>query len=338
MITAAELSLLHGYLNGCFSEADLVELQKLLRENEEARAMLRTLSTVETRLSELGAEKAIFEPLEPCKKEAPAHGPRGRFSLWRTWIPAAAGLVVGLFSASMLFAFVTTAGGGKVVSLLQEDFEEGNPPLAKGLPTTPGNWSGDFSRIVGSQQGVSPRTGRKMLQFLRADYEGKPSQFSYSGDLYRLLDLRGYEADLRDGKAMVTVEATFQGVPVQIPAEYSFNVQVNALDAPPADGFLDHKRQSSGGLPKNSEEAGDAFIPASAQRSFKIASNGAGWEKARVELRIPPGAKFLLLSFHVVDTCAGREGRRVHGDTVREFPGQFVDDIQTSLICNVPLR
>jgi len=337
MITTAELSLLHGYLNGCISEADFVELQKLLRENAEARAMLRTLSTVETRLSEMGAERAIFQPLERCDDGAPATGPRGRFSLWRTWIPAAAGLAVGLFSASMLFAFVTT-GGGKVVSLLQEGFETGNPPLAKGMPKTPGYWSGDFSQVVGAQQGVRPKTGRKMLQFLRADYEEKPSPTGYSGDLYRILDLRGYDADLRDGKALVTVEATFQGVPVQAPAEYSFNLCVNALDAPPTEDFFGGKRKGSDGILRNTEGAGDAFIPAAAQRSFKMAPNGAGWEKARVELRVPPGAKFLLVSFQFVDARAGRERRQVDGGKVSEFPGQFLDDIQVALVCNVPLR
>jgi hypothetical protein len=337
MITTAELSLLHGYLNECISETDFAELQKLLRENAEARAMLRTLSTVETRLSELGAERTIFQPLEHCDDAAPGSGPRGRVSLWRTWIPAAAGLVVGLFSASMLFAFVTT-GGGKVTPLLQESFEEGNPPIARGLPKTPGYWSGDFSQVVGAQREVSPKTGRKMLQFLRADYEGKPSQTGYSGDLYRIIDLRGQGADLKDGKAMVTVEATFQGVPVQAPAEYSFNVCVNALDAPPTGDFWTGKRNGSDGILKSAEEAGDAFIPASAQRSFKMAPHGAGWEKARVELRIPPGTKFLLLSFQFVDTRAGREGRQVHGDKVSEFPGQFLDDIQVSLVCNVPIR
>ena len=60
MITKSELGLLHGYLSGFISEADFGELQKLLRENAEARAMLRTLSTVETRLSEMGADRAIF--------------------------------------------------------------------------------------------------------------------------------------------------------------------------------------------------------------------------------------------------------------------------------------
>ena len=337
MITKAELSLLHGYLNGCTSEADFGELQRLLRENADARATLRTLSTVETRLSEMGAERAIFLPLDRGQNGAPASGPRGQPGMWRTWIPAAAGLAVGLFSASMLFAFVTT-GGGKVVPLLQEGFEEGNPPLANGMPKTPGYWSGDFSRVVGAQREMSPRTGRKMLQFLRADYEGKPSQTGYSGDLYRIIDLRGYEADLRQGRALVTVEATFQGVPVQAPAEYSFNLCVNALDAPPTGDFLGDKTKGSDGILRNAEEAGDAFIPAAAQRSFKMDPNGAGWEKARVELRVPPGTKFLLLSFQFVDARAGRESGRVHGEQVSEFPGQFLDDIQVSLVCNVPLR
>jgi hypothetical protein len=337
MITKTELGLLHGYLDGSLSEADFGQLQGLLREKAEARATLRTLSTVETRLSEMGAEREVFRTLKPGDEDAPASRTRGPLSLWRTWIPAAAGLAVGLFSASMLFAFVTV-GGGKVVSLLQEGFEEGNPPAARGMPKTPGYWSGDFSRVVGVQREVSPRTGRKMLQFLRADYEGKPSQTGYSGDLYRLLDLRGHEGDLRDGKALVTVEATFQGVPLQAPSEYSFNMSVNALDAPPAGDFLaDHRKGPASGL-EHTEASGDAFIPASAQRSFKTALNGAGWEKARVELRVPPGTKFLLLSFQFVDARASRERRAVHGDTASEFPGQFLDDIQVSLVCNVPIR
>ncbi len=337
MITTAELSLLHGYLSGNLSEADFTGLQKLLRENGEARAMLRTLSTVDTRLSELGAEGAIFRPMEPAGKGAPTRGAWGKTSLWRTWLPAAAGLVVGLFSASMLFAFVST-GTGKIVSLLQEGFEEGNPPMVSGMPKTPGVWSGDFSRVGGAQQGASPKTGKKMFQFLRADYEGKPPQFSYSGDLYRIIDLRGYEAELRDGKTMVTVEASFLGVPVQGPAEYSFNLGVNALDSLPTGDFLSDKRRISDIVSKNSEDGSDAFIPASAQRTYKQAPNSAGWEKARVELRIPPGSKFLLLSLRVHDTRAGREGRKVYGDSAREFPGHFVDDIQVCLICNVPLR
>jgi hypothetical protein len=246
-------------------------------------------------------------------------------------------LVVGLFSASMLFAFVT-GGGGKVASLLQEGFEDGNSPLPKGMPETPGVWSGDFSEVVGAQEGASPKTGRKMLRFLRADYDGKHSQTGYCGDLYRILDLRGYEADLKDGKAMVTVEASFLGIPVQAPAEYSFNVCVRALDAPPTSDFSAGKRKDLDAIIKNAEETGDAFIPASAQRRFKTAPHGAGWEKARVELRLPPGAKFLLLSFQCVDTRAAREGGRGTGDHVSEFPGQFLDDIQVSLVCNVPIR
>lgn len=337
MITKAEFDLLHGYLNDCISEADFGELQKLLRENAEARALLRTLSTVETRLSEMGAEGAIFGPLQRTEEGAPTSGTRRRFVLWKAWIPAAAGWVVGLFSASMLFALVTT-GGGKVVSLLQEGFEVGEPPMAKGMPKTPGYWSGDFSQVVGAQRDVRPKKGGKMFQFLRADYEGKPSQTGYSGDLHRILDLRGYEADLRDGKAMVNVEATFQGVTFRAPAEYCFNVCVHALDALPTGDFWAGKPKSPESLSENTEGTGDAFIPASAQRSFKRTPESAGWEKARVELRVPPGAKFLLLSFQFVDTRAGRGGARVHGDKASEFPGQFLDDIQVSLVCNVPMR
>ncbi len=89
---------------------------------------------------------------------------------------------------------------------------------------------------------------------------------------------------------------------------------------------------------ENADGAVDALIPALARRGFKQAPKSAGWEKAKVELRVPPGAKFLRLTFQFIDTCAGRGGSGVHGDGAGEITGQFLDDIQLSLVCNVPIR
>ena len=145
--------------------------------------MLRTLSTVETRLTELGEGPMaggsfggnLGAPVEV--DFAPLRGSGKGLSQFRPLAAAAAGLVIGLFSASMLFAYMSGAGG-KTISLLQEGFEAGNSPAVTGWPTSPGYWSGDYSTVLGENQGVKPAGGKKMLQFLRSDYEGKPPQFS----------------------------------------------------------------------------------------------------------------------------------------------------------------
>jgi len=337
-MTTKEIGLLHGYLDGTISEAECPRLQELLRESPEARALLRTLATVDTRLTELGAGTigGSNVPAPVGVEFAPQRSAGRTLSQWRPLAAAAAGLVIGLFSASMVFAYVS-ATGGKAISILLESFEVDAFPKVTGVPSSPDYWSGDYTTIVGESQGIKPASGKKMLQIRRADYEGKPPQFSYSGDLYRIIDLRGHEADLVDGKALVTVDASFQGIPFQPPNGYAFNLAVDALDALPTGGVSGiHRRQVDRSSP-NGEELAGSFIPASAQRGFKFSPNGGGWQKARLELRVPPGTKYLLLSFHITDAKAAREGKRVYGETAVEFPGQFLDDIQVSLIRNVPV-
>ncbi len=337
-MTTKEIALVHGYLDGTILEAEFPRLQALLRESPEARALLRTLATVDTRLTELGAGTKGASNLPGMLEVefAPQRNSGRGASQWRPLAAAAAGLVIGLFSASMVFAYVS-ATGGKAISLLLESFEVGAFPGVTGMPSSPGYWSGDYTTIVGGSQGIKPASGKKMLQILRADYEGKPPQFSYSGDLYRILDLRGHEADLVDGKALVTVDASFQGIPFQPPNEYAFNLALDALDALPTSGVSKiHRKQVDRSSPSGEELAG-SFIPASAQRGFKFSPNGGGWQKARLELRVPPGTKYLLLRFHIMDAKAAREGERIYGETAVEFPGQFLEDIQVSLIRNVPV-
>jgi hypothetical protein len=59
------------------------------------------------------------------------------------------------------------------------------------------------------------------------------------------------------------------------------------------------------------------------------------WQPLRVEMRIPPGTRYLLLSLHVTDSKAGREPLETGAV---EFPGQFVDDVQVSLVPGAALR
>lgn len=94
-----EINLLHGYLNGTLGETDFAHLQSLLRENADARRMLRDLSTVDAKLQELAAinpsslrllTKAVTGPAQASLHPAW----RGWFS-WRPLMTAAAVVLVG---------------------------------------------------------------------------------------------------------------------------------------------------------------------------------------------------------------------------------------------------
>jgi anti-sigma factor RsiW len=134
-MTQDQLDLLHSYLNGTLDEADFARLQSLLRENTDARRTLRSLSTVETKLTQLAAIHP--ETVRLLSETARESAPSFRWFSWRPLTAAAAGLAIGLFSASMVFGF-SVRSLEKVVSLLQESFESGPAPLVTGnLPAAP---------------------------------------------------------------------------------------------------------------------------------------------------------------------------------------------------------
>jgi len=330
-MTTTELQLLHGYLSETLSETEFAELQSLLRNNPEARKTLRTLSTVDTRLVEMGAGDATLPTgLVPITTGIERERPKSQFPKWRPWLAAAAGLMVGLFSASMVFAYVVPLAS-KTVCLLNDSFESGPAPLVKGMPTSPGIWSGDYSVVVGEQQGIKPLSGKRMLRMLRADYEGKPLQFSYSGDLHRILDLREYQAALSDGNTVVTVEVNVQAIPHPSADAYVASVAINAMDTLPTVDVSGFARLYLDSLSRKQNDGASEFIPASSQRGFKLNPEGGKWQKGRLEMRVPPGTKFLALSLYLTNAKAGIEGREVHGDTALEFSGHYIDDVQVFL-------
>jgi hypothetical protein len=300
------------------------------------RALPESLSKTAIRKTHRRAQSPeMFLPVPPTAP--PAHsGKIVRGSFWRSGLlrtvgAAAAGLVLGAFSASLVFG-KTVFPHKKVVRILEEGFESGRAPDAKGVPRKPGFWGGDYADSVPEQGGVKPRTGQRMLKFVRADYEGKPAQFSYSADLYRLIDLQGQNIGPADGETSVIVEANFRSVPFQPPSVYGAHIWVHAFEALPGDGVE--------GTPwfQPNRPAG-SFSPhtpsASTQRALRLDPSGAEWQPLRVEMRVPQGTRYLMLSIHVTDSKAGREQT---GTGAVEFPGQFLDDVQVSLIRDAGMR
>ena len=137
------------------------ELQETLRRDAEARRLWFVHQDVEMGLrAHLAAE-----PVMPAKATVVTPHP----SVWRQWRPltaAAAGLLIGLFSASVVFGFVVQRGVEKrtPLAVFAPSFENAQIPLANGFPSGPGQWSGDASHIVAAENGVSPKEGKFMLR------------------------------------------------------------------------------------------------------------------------------------------------------------------------------
>lgn len=300
------LELARRYVEGTATADETRALEEALRTDAEFRRQFLRYANVD---AALGSGRLFVAPVA---RAAPvAHRPA--WLQWRPLTAAAVGLVIGLLSASVVLAYVAPSRG-KVVTLLQESFDSGPAPRVTGVPTEAGVWSGDYSEVVGEQQGVKPESGQKMLRLSRADYEGKAApQGSYVGDVYRLMDLRPTRHEFADGGAVVQVSAAFNAFAFPEEERYGISVAVYALSAELA--------SSPSGL-GNPSLANEALAMAR-----KILSqpdrDPRTWQKVEGELRLPPDTEFLLI--HLSVTHATREQKR---DT---FDGHFLDDVRVTL-------
>lgn len=229
-----------------------------------------------------------------------------------SWLAAAAGLVIGLFGASVVWAYVVPKPGmPKVLPQAVHDagFETGIPPIARGIPDRTALWSGDFSRVTGTEQGIVPGEGHNMLQILRADHEATPpGERSYVGEVSQVIDLHSLRSAIGGGNDVVEVSARFNAITAES-AEFVVKAGTfrgNVADAP--------------SLWTKPEEARSW-----ATRSTAADSDHGTWQEVSVLLAIPEDADFLVLNCAVVGPVPTMDSVAV------EFPGHFIDDVRLEL-------
>jgi hypothetical protein len=303
--------LFNAAINDELNDVDSLKLAAVLKSSDEARQLWFLYHDNECSLAEM-------HPAVEMKTRSTG---LSWFS-WRQLTAVAAGLFIGLFGASVVLGYVGPYAG-KVVSLLQEGFESGPPPLATGIPVEAGHWSGDYSQVVGEYRGVKPAGGRKMLRFLRSDYEGKPTRDGFMGDLFRIIDVSGPEYDVARGDACVSVEARFLSLPEGVPGSASCGISMHALDALPTP---DERRDFM-----ELTDRARMTILATSVRNARIEASRNAWGALRGELRLPPGTRFLLVHLSLFELNGPRAPQP------REFTGLFVDDLRVVLTHRPPL-
>lgn len=306
----SDLKLIEDYLNGTISPENLEALNELLENNEAARERYLALATMDEVMQDLGAAPSFGTDRTVDSKHSIISHP---------WISAAAGLLIGIFCTSAVWA-ATETGRQKILTIFRDSFESGPVPQSVGGPVDPGAWGGDYVEITENAT-VEPFDGKRVLRFLRADYAGKEKPVGYVGDIYRVIDLRGNTSLLANGDAVATVQAVFASASIGDSGRYIGNISLNAMEEVPVNA---EEWRTLIGTPRRMEEA----ALASARRR-EVLSPVENWQQIDIDMRIPGKTRFLLIGLHVADQHAARN----HGiaPPAVNFEGQFVDDVRVTL-------
>ena len=290
------------------------ELNTLLRENPDARSTMARLMVDEQALTSRLRDDSIVAMLEPAPVAETPTPLSTRWFAWRPLTAAAAGLVIGLFSASMVFGFGARSFE-KVLSLLQESFEIGPAPLVKGIPQDVNLWSGDYSEVVERYEDVKPAQGTKMVRMLRSDFEGKASSMpNRQGDLSRIIDVRSFMRDANGGEFVMTLSALFNAGPFPDSQRYDGVVALYAL----------------GELGSTEESLMEDALAISNGSCNSMDRDPATWQTASTRLLLPTGTKFVMLKVSFRRWPKG-SGDQPSLPDLLPFAGHFVDDLRASI-------
>jgi hypothetical protein len=293
------------------------ELNMLLRDIPEARPIMARLMVDEQTLISRLREDGIVELLEPAPTHKTAPRMRTRWLAWRPLTAMTAGVVFGLFGASVLLGF---GPGGrwteKVTSLFVESFESGPAPLMAGVPQELNRWSGDLSEVVGEQQGVKPAHGTKMIRMLRADFEGKSTaKLNTYGDLIKIVDVRAFTRETNGGEVVLSASALFNAATFPEAERYDGVVTLYAVD-------------EIGYTEKNLLK--DSLAHSCSGPGLSLDRNPATWESATARLQLPAGTHFVVVKVSVRRWTKNKESLSTLPNPVN-FSGHFVDDVRSSI-------
>lgn len=291
------------------------ELNMLLRDNPEARPIMARLMVDEQALISRLRDDVIVELLEPTRAQQTTPPMRSRWLAWRPLTAVAAGILFGLFGASMVFG----VGGRwteKVTSLFRESFETGPAPSMTGVPQQLNQWSGDFSELVGEQQGIKPAHGTKMIRMLRADFEGKSvTKLNTYGDLMKIVDVRPFTRETNGGEVVFSASALFNAATFPDAERYDGVVTLYAVD---------EIGSTENNLLKNSLAHTCNGLGLSLDR------NPTTWESATARLQLPAGTHFVILKVSVRRMPKNKEPLSTLPNPIT-FSGHFVDDVRASI-------
>ena len=266
--------LIDRYLTGMADEAEVEQLDAWLKEDEQLRQTFLAATRMDSHIREQALE-------QPVKKEADSSGPQTLRFRW--FNPgAAAGLLIGLFSASVVWAAIPQGGGITRTSqeVVTENFEDSDMKLKLGLPDRANQWFGPLVSVA-PEGGVMAVQGSRVGQ-LRPNPGNRADSVRYVVDLDDFPELAPGHVQSLQVKA--SFSAPFNG---QKP---KFRVELAAFSEAPGDVR---------GAWKVEKDVGDRVLQQVVRNHLPSADKLGEWHEVSASLEIPEGTRSVVISLGV---------------------------------------
>lgn len=222
---------------------------------------------------------------------------------WRALVAAAAGLVMGLFGASLVFGFVAPRPPN-LRTLLTEGFEDAAMVREAGLPGRVGVWAGDFLAPQDAEGSVKPAEGLRMVKLTPVEKR----KFSYAS---RFLDVTAFPPMEVSQSRQIEVTARFHGATPGVSDRFQIRLAAFAEDIAGARAIW-------------RKALVDEQALMHVAKTVTMDADARGWTTLRSTMDVPAGARLLLIS--LAATVADTEGpKTVH----------YLDDVRVRLITSL---
>jgi hypothetical protein len=295
--TDTGLELTRRCLDGEASNEEFAQLEELLRDDAEFRKEYLRYLNVDSALAALPKQEQ--RPDRPDRRVV-------TFPQWRPLATAAAaGLVFGLFCASVAWAIVVPdkAADPVVIPILTESFENPATPITDGFPTRTGEWGGDRARMIGSEANCRALDGNSVLSL-----ESSPDH--NLGFLQQIVDVSALPHAREGEMRVVEVIASFHaGQPGEL-ERYTLR----------AASFKESPEKIRSLWEGVTWREMDQISLTFSKTGLTAPVDANGWQTLSAIVEVPAGARSVVISL-----AAGRFDRKA-----RKTP-HYVDDIRAEL-------
>ena len=293
--------LLNRYLDGNLSEVDARALSTQIEESAEVRERYWELASIHG-MVEQTMQSASLKATTGRESAEQERRPRASgLSRIKTGI---AGLAIGVFSASVVWAFKLPQDNQpqpKIQEIVSESFENPEQNFKRRFPFEAGKWFGDISSISADQE-KSSASGVRVAQFL----DNPKTKFAYAR---YLIDLESY-AEVYPTHTSLRVDTSF--LASNLDESSVFQIRLAAFS---------HAPQDIARIWNDREVLFDQVLQHVGRNHITKPGQDSEWHKLGASIEIPPGTRSVVISLGagMVDSNADKSNH-------------YLDDIRVSLV------